>query len=272
MKKRFYTLHLISSDAQTNPVKLSFNIIFARIIIGLIILVIAGIIAGAIIFLPKALKYNSLVAENNQLIKDRLKVIQILSDYNRVRQMDQYIRSVLGTDLNIPSLDSLNTDSMFIPLLTNNHSDEKPIEISYLDNIPIYPPVDGYITRGFIDDHVLTRDNHYGVDVAAPEGAPIRASASGVVVFSNWTYDLGYVVILYHPNGYFTIYGHNLRNVIEEHQYITRGEIIAYLGNTGISNGPHLHFEIWREGKPIDPQRMIYSYRKADISVKNYGR
>ncbi len=270
MKKQNYTLHIIS-DSQNTPFKLTFNNIVTRIVLTLLILLIVGIGAGTIILLPRAIKYKSLVTENEQLIVDRLKVMQILSDYNKIRQMDQYIRSVLGADLNVASFDSLNLDSLFIPPGTINHSDEKAIEISYLDNVPIYPPVEGYITQGFIDDNVLTQNNHYGVDIAAPVGEPIRASASGVVVFSNWTYDLGYTIILYHPNGYFTIYGHNLRNIVEAHQYINRGDIIGYLGNTGISQGPHLHFEIWREGKPIDPQNMIYSYRRSDISVNNYG-
>jgi murein DD-endopeptidase MepM/ murein hydrolase activator NlpD len=270
MKKQHYTLHLIS-DTRENPVKFTFNSIVARIVVGVIVLLIAGVIAGTIYFLPRALKYNEVLAENEKLIVDRLKVTRILSDYNKIRQMDQYIRSVLGADLNIASLDSNYVDSLFIPPGKINRSGKKAVEISYLDNVPIYPPVEGYITQGFVDDHILTQDNHYGVDIAAPEGVPIRASASGVVVFSNWTHDLGYTVILYHPNGYFTIYGHNLRNIVEEHQYLKRGDIIGYLGNTGISQGPHLHFEIWREGKPIDPQSMIYSYRRADISVNNYG-
>jgi murein DD-endopeptidase MepM/ murein hydrolase activator NlpD len=128
--------------------------------------------------------------------------------------------------------------------------------------------VDGYITRGFIDDKVMTSENHYGVDVAAAEGTPIKAAAAGVVVFSNWTYDLGYTVILYHSDGYFSIYGHNQRNSVVAHQYVKRGEVIGYLGNTGKSQGPHLHFEIWREGVPINPQELIYSYKKADISLK----
>jgi murein DD-endopeptidase MepM/ murein hydrolase activator NlpD len=271
LKKHFYTLHLIS-DGRSNPIKLTFNITFARILLGLLVAIIIIIIIGTVVLLPKALKYNDLLAENNQLIQDRLTVMQILSDYNKIRQMDQYIRSVLGADLNLPSLDSINVDSLSIPPVLNNRSPEKSFQISYLDNVPIYPPVAGYITQGFVDDHTLSQDNHYGVDIASPEGAPVCASASGVVVFSNWTYDLGYMVILYHSNGYFTIYGHNQRNAVNEHQYVNRGDIIGYLGNTGISQGPHLHFEIWREGKPIDPQSMIYSYRRADISVKNYGR
>lgn len=270
MNKKQYTLHLIS-DARKTPLRLTISSFFAKVLLTLLFLFIVAIIIGAIYLIPRARQYNDLVAENERLIVDRLKVTQILSDYNKIRQMDQYIRSVLGADLNIASLDSQYIDSLFIPPGIANHTKEKSVEISYLDNVPIYPPVEGYITQGFVDDHILFQDNHYGVDIAAPEGVPIHASASGMVVFSNWTYDLGYTVILYHPNGYFTIYGHNQRNIVEEHQYLKRGDIIGFLGNTGISQGPHLHFEIWREGKPIDPQSMIYSYRRTDISVNNYG-
>ena len=270
MKKKNYTLHLVG-DSHNKPIIITFNSLVARILLLGAIVITVVLIVGIIYFLPRALKYSEVKAENEQMIVDRLKVTRILSDYNKILQMDKYIRSVLGPDLNIPSIDSSLTDSLFISSIKRRSNIDSSVQISYLDNVPIYPPVEGYITQGFVDDHVITQDNHYGVDIAAPEGAPIRASASGVVLFSNWTYDLGYTIILYHPNGYFTIYGHNQRNIVDEHQTVKRGDIIGYLGNTGISQGPHLHFEIWREGEPIDPQSMIYSYRHADISVNNYG-
>lgn len=271
MKKNYYTLHILA-DNKEKPFIRTFSTTTTRIVISLLIVIIVSTIVTICLSLPKALKYNRVSAENEQLIQDRLIVTKILSDYNQIRQMDRYIRSVLGADLSLPSLDSLDFDSLFIPPGISNQLTSKSIEISYLENIPIYPPIDGYITQGFVNDHIFTEDNHYGVDVAASEGEPVKAAASGVVVFSNWTYHLGYMVIIYHANGYFTIYGHNQRNIVEEHQYVNRGEVIGYLGNTGISNGPHLHFEIWREGNPIDPQSMIYSYRRSDVSIKNIGR
>jgi len=268
MKKNNYTLHLLSSNRE-KPLVMTFTQRTAQIVIGSAIGFVLLLILTLLFTLPRTVKYGRLQRENQQLIQDRLKVSQILSDYNQIRQMDQYIRSVLGTDLVVPSADSALTGP---PALDQQPPQKRFVEISYLENIPIYPPVNGYITRGFVDDMVLTSENHYGVDVAAAEGTPIKASAAGVVVFANWTNDLGYTVILYHSNGYFTIYGHNQRNSVVEHQYITRGQVIGYLGNTGKSDGPHLHFEIWQEGNPIDPQTMIYSYRLADVSLKTEGR
>ncbi len=270
MKKGFYTVHILS-DKREKPMVLSFSAAALRALLITAAILLVIFLGALYYYLPRALNYNVMVEENQQLVQDRLKVTRILSDYNQIRQMDRYIRSVLGPDLSLPNIDSLSFDSLFIPPGSNWQTGVEEIEISYLDNIPIYPPVDGYITQGFTNDRIFTDENHYGVDVAAPEGEPIKASASGVVVFSNWTYDLGYTLILYHSNGYFTIYGHNLRNIAEEHQYVNRGEVIGYVGNTGVSNGPHLHFEIWREGSPIDPQAMIFSYRRLDVSVDNTG-
>ena len=270
MKKSYYTVHIVSENKE-KPFVLTFSELALRIfLIGFGIVAVLLLVA-TFFYLPKALNFRNLMVENEQLVQDRLKVTKIISDYNQIMQMDRHIRSVLGPDLNLPSMDSISFDSLFIPPGTNQTLQDSEIEISYLDNIPIYPPVDGYITQGFVDDNVFTDQNHYGVDVAAPEGEPIKASASGVVVFSNWTYDLGYMVILYHKNGYFTIYGHNQRNIVTEHQYVDRGDVIGYIGDTGVSNGPHLHFEIWREGSPIDPQSMIFSYRRMDVSVSNVG-
>ncbi|MFH1213035.1 MAG: M23 family metallopeptidase [Candidatus Neomarinimicrobiota bacterium] len=266
MKKKIYTLHLLS-ESREKPFILTFSHATARLIIIGMATFLALLIITILVTLPKAIQYRKVTLENAQLVQDRLKVSQILSDYNQIRQMDQYIRSVLGADLVLPSADS----SAAVNYLKNNPDRGRFVKISYLENVPIYPPVTGYITRGFIDDKVLTSENHYGVDVAAAEGTPIKAAAAGVVVFSNWTYNLGNMIILYHSGGYFSIYGHNQRNSVVEHQYVARGSVIGYLGNTGKSEGPHLHLEIWREGNPIDPQDLIYSYKKADISLKSEG-
>lgn len=266
MRKPIYTLHLLSNQSE-KPFILSFTREKAVWVIGAALGLVLILLIALLITLPRAIGYGKLKAENEQLAADRLKVAEILQDYNQIRLMDQYIRSVLGSDLTIPS----DTTAQKLEGLAPHPASRNYIEISYLENVPIYPPVDGYITRGFINDRVMTDENHYGVDVVAPEGTPIRAAAAGVVVFANWTNYLGYTLIIYHSDGYFSLYGHNQRLLVEEHQYVNRGDVVAFLGNTGKSQGPHLHFEIWHEGTPIDPQQMIYSYRQADISLKSEG-
>jgi murein DD-endopeptidase MepM/ murein hydrolase activator NlpD len=71
---------------------------------------------------------------------------------------------------------------------------------------------------------------------------------------------LGNLVIIYHKNGYFTYYGHNQRLLINRNSVVKKGSTIALVGNSGISSAPHLHFEIWKDGIPLDPKDYLLAY------------
>ena len=92
------------------------------------------------------------------------------------------------------------------------------------------------------------------------------AAASGVVVFSGWTYDYGNMIIIYHGDDYFTHYGHNKKNLKKQLDIVDRGDIIGLVGTLGISSGPHLHFEIWREFKPVDPLLYFPEYSHSNLT------
>lgn len=94
---------------------------------------------------------------------------------------------------------------------------------------------------------------HTGVDIAAEYGSPIHASADGVVVHSGWLGGYGKTVIIDHGGGISTLYGHCSRLVVSEGQQVKQGQIIGYVGSTGFSTGPHLHFERRRNGVPVNP-------------------
>ena len=103
--------------------------------------------------------------------------------------------------------------------------------------------------------HPITRrqENHSGVDVPAPSGTRINAAADGVVTLSGRHGGYGITVIIYHGNGYSTLYAHNSRNLVSEGQNVERGQHIANVGTTGVSTGNHLHFEIRRNGRAVNP-------------------
>ena len=256
MDKTKYTVHIVSDETDKHY---SFQIRehLAKIGLALVVILIVLTIVSEIIFVPRALKYSELKKENEQLIQVKLKISEIISDYNQIVQMDSYIREVLGSDLTLGS-DSLDLDRSKIS--------RDSIKISYLDNLPVFAPVDGYVTQKFKQKEFFARDNHYGLDIAAEVGEPIKASAAGTVIFNGWTPRYGYMVIISHSDGYFTVYSHNKKNNIETHQYVDRGDVIGFVGNTGVSDGPHLHFEIWKDGRPIDPLKLIYDYKDVDIS------
>ena len=95
---------------------------------------------------------------------------------------------------------------------------------------------------------------HMGIDISAPIGTSIKASNAGRVIYSgNTIKGYGNLIILRHSEEYVTVYAHNEVNLVEEGEWIERGQIIGEVGQTGRASGPHLHFEIRRNNKPIDP-------------------
>lgn len=99
---------------------------------------------------------------------------------------------------------------------------------------------------------------HAGIDIPMPEGTPVRAAGEGVVRFAGWQRGYGYMVEVEHPDGYSTRYAHNAELLVEEGQAVTAETVLAKSGSTGNSTGPHLHFEVRKDGAPIDPTQVAW--------------
>ena len=102
-----------------------------------------------------------------------------------------------------------------------------------------------------------TKIFHNGLDIAAWEGAPIQATAEGIVEFSGWSTSYGFVVVLNHDFGYRTIYAHCSKLLVSKNDYIKKGQIIAQIGSTGLSTGPHLHYEVKKWKKSLNPNPFL---------------
>ena len=114
-------------------------------------------------------------------------------------------------------------------------------------------PIEGIITSGF--DKVT---NHFAVDIAAASNTPVKTCYEGTVIFADWTSETGNIIIVQHENNLLSAYKHNSALLKEVGEFVRSGEAIAIIGNSGEnSTGPHLHFELWFEGAPIDPQNFI---------------
>ena len=123
----------------------------------------------------------------------------------------------------------------------------------------------GYPVYGKITSHIGWRKNpfgrgyefHSGIDISAPQGSKVLATADGVVVFAGWYGDYGKTVIIRHPSGYFTLYAHLSEIDVKKGQKVKAGDVVGRVGSTGRSTGPHLHYEVIRDSKPINPSVFL---------------
>lgn len=121
------------------------------------------------------------------------------------------------------------------------------------DKLHFYIPVQGYVT-----DKFEARNEHFGVDIVGKPNARISAVLDGTVLFAGWTQETGNVIYLLHDNNLASAYKHNARLLKKTGEQVNAGEAIAIIGNSGeLSTGPHLHFELWYQGKPVDPEKYI---------------
>lgn len=122
------------------------------------------------------------------------------------------------------------------------------------------PVKKGWMSSGFgkrTDPFNGKKSTHRGVDFAGKRGAEVVAVASGVVTRSERASGYGNVIEIRHADGYTTLYGHNERNLVKNGDVVSKGDTIALLGSTGRSSGPHVHFEVHRNGKVVNPLRFV---------------
>lgn len=128
-------------------------------------------------------------------------------------------------------------------------------------NIPSIAPAKGRYASAFGHRvHPVTGQigkMHYGVDISNDPWTPIYAAADGVVQTAQLSSSFGNYVVLNHGNGFLTKYGHMTRYIVRPGQYVERYQVIGYMGNTGLSAGPHLHYEVWLNGDAVNPLAYI---------------
>lgn len=131
---------------------------------------------------------------------------------------------------------------------TNVSPNDLPLEQIYFSS-----PLSGEVSSGFEPDK-----KHYGIDVIAPKGTPIKSALDGWVLMSDWTQETGNTIGIQHANNIITFYKHNSTLLKKVGEFVKAGEAIAVIGNTGeLTDGPHLHFELWHKGQAVDPSDYV---------------
>ena len=150
-------------------------------------------------------------------------------------------------------LDASKEDSLFrekidretrFAILNNSKSNVK---------IVFFAPLTGTISQDF-----EATSKHFAIDIVAKTGTPVKAVADGTAIFSGWSAETGYVLLLKHDNDYISVYKHNGNLLKQQGDFVKSGEVIASVGSTGeLSTGPHLHFELWKGGYAMNPTNFI---------------
>ena len=231
MKKKYYTVFFASDRNQySRSFRISKKGISFLSLFG--ILIIGFAVVGGLRITNRV----SLNHELRSLQKDKILLKNIINDL----------------DLSI-TLDSSNMYENFITRFYSSHNME----------YPDMPPVDGYVTRG-----IQLENNHFGIDIATKNQNDVRIPLVGRVVFSGISDDLGKTIIVSHLGGFVTVYGHNDTILVNSGDVLQKNQIISRVGETGKSQGPHLHFEIWKNNQVLDPREIIPEYKEKDVSIR----
>jgi murein DD-endopeptidase MepM/ murein hydrolase activator NlpD len=281
-KKIRYDLVFVPRDDAGNSKSLRFAPWQVYLLIaGSLVVVIGGVLA-LLVYTPIGtyipIENPGLVNKySKELVSLNQRMTTVMEQLIELRNYNVKLRKALGekvavTDSGIAVLGSPRSDKsegkktdgraqkvpdLSLSQIPRTISSSQPLQAMPQENnrvvFPVVLPTEGYITRAFD-----ASQRHYGLDIAGSSGSPVHASADGYVVFAGWTIDDGNKVILSHTGGFLTFYKHNQSLLIAMGAYVRRGDPIALLGSSGeTSAGPHVHFEIWKDGVPVDPAHYI---------------
>tara|TARA_B100000427_G_scaffold34358_1_gene24977 strand:+ start:1006 stop:1755 length:750 start_codon:yes stop_codon:yes gene_type:complete len=244
MKHKDYKLLFISIlNNKTWQLEFSkYSLSVSIVSIALICLMSLLLIIFSIPIVNEYLEINTV----NHKINAQKEIINNLSDsLDEIGLMKSYIENIVGLE-------------------EGEELDPSKIRFMITDNIPNIKPNEGIISDEFDID-----SKHFGIDIVNEEGTSIFSVANGIVIYSDYSKNYGNVIIIDHENGYYSHYYHNKENFVKRNERVDAGTVIAQLGNTGQkSSGPHLHFEIWKDGEPINPLSFFQNYLKKSDKLE----
>jgi murein DD-endopeptidase MepM/ murein hydrolase activator NlpD len=285
-QKRRYTFIVVpDAKSQTTRTFSMSRLALIATVLSLFIVIVASIFA-TIIYTPLGahlpIANPELVRQYGKQIGDIQKDLSVLmQQINVLKSYNLKLRRAMGEDVTKPdsmgfmtgSADSSMMITSVPDLQSNGNQELSPAILSeptgmsagftgasagqtgkrFSKEIPFIMPAEGLVSRVFQPDQF-----HFGIDVAGKQGSAVVAAADGNIVFSGWTYDDGFTIMIAHDEGFLTVYKHNQTLVKNTGETVHRGEVIALLGNTGkTSTGPHVHFEVWKNGIAQNPDNFL---------------
>jgi len=252
MKNRVTGVFFVRENIDKPPKMLKVNafveFIF-RLVIAVFVLSVLVMIVGSSVFLRRIVSYENLRKERDSLALQLREVDTLRENMAKINSFLEYFKMISANDgshlpLTIDEYMQSVMPSSKIKVLNSQQEFRK---------IPRLRPVTGIISQSF------SKTTHEAIDFVAPFGSPIRATADGIVSKVYFDADLGNVVVLKHSDGYETLYAH-CREILakEVGKSVVQGETVAFVGISGnTANGVHLHYEIIKDGKAIDPEKLF---------------
>lgn len=184
---------------------------------------------------------------------------------NRYRNLEDYVHADLMTET-AKKLDYISR-ALYVQSKSYDELTEMAMsKAEMMASIPAIQPVDNRKLRGAVSGFGLRihpvhkiRMMHSGLDFTAPIGTPVYATGNGVIESAGYDGGYGLRVMIDHGYSYKTLYGHMSKAAVRAGQRVKRGDLIGYVGNTGTSTGPHLHYEVHKNGKAVNPVNFIFS-------------
>lgn len=231
------------------------------IVTGIVILIIVGAAFYTHYrYVKTERRLHALINENKRLREENEKVVVLEKKLEELSQFRKKVENMLGVHNAPPPFDIEKLASKINSKPSKKAQKANTVDVKATNPVeqeiikaekanvytPYGMPVKGYITRGFTA-------SHRGVDIAAQTGTPIISPANGIVVKVTYSKRFGNMVVISHGDIYKTVYGHLSKVLVKPGDIVKKGDLIGLVGNTGLSTGPHLHYEIWKNGKPVNP-------------------
>ena len=270
-----YRWMIVDEDTHESKVSVRLNILNILLLAAFLTLLIVGLTLLTLKFSPLKTYFIEkeesvdLVKSKREMLQLNERMIALEDSLARNTLFLEHIQKVVTGDLKAAEVDSMMAKK--ITLLNDESlqaSEEDSIfreqiakeELEALRNAGtqessgfLYPPVRGVITAGYD-----VTENHLATDIAAQSGQDIKVIADGIVVFADWNPDTGNTVIVQHQNEMMSMYKHCSKLFNKVGDEVEKGDVIAAVGNTGeLTTGPHLHFELWIQGKAVDAEQYI---------------
>ena len=269
--KNKYRLVILNDDTFEEKVSLRLSRLNVFVVVGMSSLVLIILVILLIAFTPlrEFIPGYANVTIRKKGIANTLKLDSLSAVLNRQEMYIENIKHIIQGNPIQYDQTTIVDSSVNYDLITNKRigedsllrnmieAEEKYNLFSVAESTPgnissftFFKPLKGTVTNRF-----SLKKRHYGIDIVAPKNEAIKATLDGTVVFAEWTAKTGYVIQLQHDNNLISIYKHNSVLHKEVGDHVKAGEVIAIIGNSGeLSTGPHLHFEFWYNGIPINPE------------------